>query len=85
MSALLNNLPRYRRMVDRDLDRVMAIELAIYAHPWTRGNFKDSLREGYHCWIVEAAGDGTGGALHVQTHEVVADMKRGRVRNAIEL
>ena len=35
--------------------------------------------------VVEAAGDGTGGALHVQTHEVVADMKRGRVRNAIEL
>ena len=29
-----------------DLDEVMPIENAIYAHPWTRGNFLDSLRTG---------------------------------------
>lgn len=29
------------------LDAVMAIEQAAYAHPWTRGNFADSLRAGY--------------------------------------
>lgn len=29
-----------------DLDEVMLIENAIYAHPWTRGNFVDSLRTG---------------------------------------
>jgi ribosomal-protein-alanine N-acetyltransferase len=37
-------------MRDRDLSEVMAIEGAIYSHPWTRGNFSDSLRAGYECW-----------------------------------
>lgn len=55
MSALLNNIPRYRRMTERDLDTIMAIENSVYPYPWTRGNFKDSLRESYHCWVVEVA------------------------------
>ena len=49
--------PQFRRMEAADLDAVMAIENAIYAHPWTRGNFSDSLREGYHCWVVEVAAE----------------------------
>ena len=57
MSALLSNLPRYRRMLAHDLDAVMAIEKVVYPHPWTRGNFQDSLQEGYHCWVMEAAGE----------------------------
>jgi ribosomal-protein-alanine N-acetyltransferase len=57
VSALLNDVPRYRRMLGRDLDFVMAIENVIYPHPWTRGNFKDSLRENYDCWIVELRGE----------------------------
>ena len=57
MSALLDTLPRYRRMTAGDLDAVMAIERSIYAHPWTRGNFSDSLTAGYHCWIVECGRD----------------------------
>ena len=36
-------------MGEADLDEVMAIESAIYTHPWTRGNFADSLRAGYEC------------------------------------
>jgi ribosomal-protein-alanine N-acetyltransferase len=38
-----------------DLDEVMAIESAIYSHPWTRGNFIDSLRAAYDCrtWRLE--------------------------------
>ena len=36
-------------MREADLDEVMAIEGAIYSHPWTRGNFADSLRAGYEC------------------------------------
>jgi len=36
-------------MRERDLDEVLAIESAIYTHPWTRGNFADSLRAGYEC------------------------------------
>ena len=60
MSAQLDHLPRYRRMTAHDLDAVTAIENAIYPHPWTRGNFSDSLAAGYHCWIVECAGDTAG-------------------------
>lgn len=56
MSAQLDMLPRYRRMTAADLDAVIAIEDAIYPHPWTRGNFADSLQAGYHCWIVECGG-----------------------------
>ena len=50
MSAVLKNTPRLARMDDGDLAEVMAIESAIYSHPWTRGNFSDSLRAGYQCW-----------------------------------
>ena len=57
MSALLDNLPRYRRMTAGDLDAVAAIERKIYPYPWTRGNFSDSLIAGYHCWIMECAGE----------------------------
>jgi ribosomal-protein-alanine N-acetyltransferase len=47
-------------MVADDLDAVAAIEAAIYLHPWTRGNFADSLAEGYHCWVIECAGETAG-------------------------
>ena len=57
MSALLDNLPRYRCMTAEDLDSVIAIENEIYPHPWTRGNFGDSLSAGYHCWITEIGGE----------------------------
>jgi ribosomal-protein-alanine N-acetyltransferase len=49
MSAVLKNVPELRPMRDDDLAQVMAIEKALYTHPWTRGNFADSLRAGYEC------------------------------------
>ncbi|MCC6210295.1 MAG: ribosomal protein S18-alanine N-acetyltransferase [Burkholderiales bacterium] len=36
-------------MREADLAGVLAIENAIYSHPWTRGNFADSLGAGYRC------------------------------------
>jgi len=36
----------------QDMEQVMAIEDVIYAHPWTRGNFLDSLRSGYQALLV---------------------------------
>lgn len=63
MSAQLDQVSRYRRMNAADLDAVVAIEGAIYSHPWTRGNFADSLQAGYHCWIVECAGETCGYAV----------------------
>ena len=52
MSAVLKDVPRLAPMTGRDLDEVMAIEGAIYTHPWTRGNFADSLRAGYECRVL---------------------------------
>ena len=56
MSAVLKTQLRYRSMTAADLDAVIATENSIYPHPWTLGNFADSIAAGYHCWIVECGG-----------------------------
>lgn len=55
MSAVLKDAPRLAAMREQDLDEVIAVEHSIYSHPWTRGNFVDSLRAGYDCrtWRLE--------------------------------
>jgi ribosomal-protein-alanine N-acetyltransferase len=35
-----------------DLGEVQAIENDVYPHPWTRGNFLDSLYSGYETWVL---------------------------------
>ena len=57
MNALLKPVVTYRPMQESDLDAVMAIEPNIYSHPWSRGNFADSLNSGYSCWAVELDGE----------------------------
>ena len=57
MSAVLKDLPELQPMCERDLAEVMAIESAIYSHPWTQGNFADSLRAGYECRTWRLAGE----------------------------
>ena len=47
MSAQLQPLPARRAMLMRDVETVAAIEATAYSHPWTRGNFIDSLAAGY--------------------------------------
>ena len=60
MSAMLDQAvsmkPNYqlRPMQMADLDAVMEIEPTIYTHPWTRGNFSDSINSGYSAWVLEA-------------------------------
>jgi ribosomal-protein-alanine N-acetyltransferase len=84
MSARLDLVPRYRRMTGADLDAVVAIEEAIYPHPWTRGNFGDSLEAGYHCWIAECGGEIAGycvaalgaGEAHLLNLSVAAPWQR---------
>jgi ribosomal-protein-alanine N-acetyltransferase len=49
MSAVLKDAPQLAAMREADLDEVLAIEQAVYSHPWTRGNFADSLRSAYQC------------------------------------
>ncbi len=57
MSARLEEQLAYRRMTSDDLDRIVAIEADIYSHPWTRGNFADSIAAGYECWVSEHGGE----------------------------
>jgi ribosomal-protein-alanine N-acetyltransferase len=57
MSAVLKQAPQLMPMVTTDLDAVLAIEQAVYTHPWTRGNFADSLRAGYQCWTWRLGGE----------------------------
>ena len=57
MSAVLKEEPRLEKMRDADLAEVLAIENAVYSHPWTRGNFTDSLRAGYQCWTWRLGGE----------------------------
>ncbi len=52
MSAVLKPNYQLRPMQMTDLDAVMAIEPTIYTHPWTRGNFSDSLNSGYSAWVL---------------------------------
>jgi ribosomal-protein-alanine N-acetyltransferase len=62
MNAILrppgDDLPEaeFAPMTLERLDAVMAIEATAYPHPWTRGNFSDSLRAGYQAQVL-VAGD----------------------------
>lgn len=38
-----------------DLDEVMAIEQRVYSHPWTKGNFEDSLNSAYYARLLRDA------------------------------
>jgi [ribosomal protein S18]-alanine N-acetyltransferase len=39
-------------MTEARLDEVIPIEQRAYDHPWTRGNFTDSLRSGYQAQLL---------------------------------
>jgi len=62
MSAVLKGEARHPEapLIDvlraEDLDAVIAIENAVYTHPWTRGNFADSLGAGYLCRALRIDG-----------------------------
>ena len=46
-----------RPMVVGDVDEVHALECSVFPHPWSRGNFMDSLASGYDAWVLrEPAG-----------------------------
>jgi len=51
MSALHPDY-QFRPMVESDIDAIMQIEPYIYSHPWSRGNFSDSLVSGYSAWVL---------------------------------
>jgi ribosomal-protein-alanine N-acetyltransferase len=69
---LIKPLPeiQIRAMTEADLPAVVAVERSAYAFPWSEGIFRDCLRVGYVCRVVELAGDVIGhGILSVGAGE----------------
>jgi ribosomal-protein-alanine N-acetyltransferase len=52
MSAVLKPNYEFRAMTVSDLDAIMEIEPHIYSHPWTCGNFADSLKSAHSAWVL---------------------------------
>ncbi len=71
MSALLKEpFLQMRPMEAADVPEVLAVERAGYPHPWTEGIFRDCLRAGYCCWVLEVEGRMVGhGVLSVAVGE----------------
>lgn len=54
MSAVIKtSLPSIRPMEIMDIKQVMKVELAAYEYPWTPNIFRDCLRVGYYCCVLE--------------------------------
>ena len=47
MSAVLKPEARLEPLNEALLDELLRVEQSAYSHPWTRGNFVDSLKAGY--------------------------------------
>lgn len=55
MSAVFKAIEAgFEPMTEARLDEVVAIERRAYNHPWTRGNFSDSLQSGYQAQLLVA-------------------------------
>lgn len=57
MNALQPTEAQFEPMTPSWLDRVVAVEQTAYDHPWTQGNFNDSLNAGYHALLLTAGSD----------------------------
>ncbi len=54
MSALREpRIGQFRRMLYADLREIVLIERRSYEFAWTEGIFRDCLRAGYHCRVLE--------------------------------
>jgi ribosomal-protein-alanine N-acetyltransferase len=61
MSAVVAAATPYcRPMQEADVAVVMDIERRAYAFHWTEGIFRDCLRVGYGCWVMELHGSVAG-------------------------
>ena len=49
------NMHELVRLGFADIDQILTIEEAVYSHPWSRGNFSDSLMNGYDAFGLRDA------------------------------
>jgi ribosomal-protein-alanine N-acetyltransferase len=90
MSAELQRAPisanvRFRPMALADVPAVVAVERASYLFPWSEGVFRDCIRVGYLCRVVEFAGEVAGyGIMSYGAGEahILNICIRGDLRNA---
>lgn len=54
MNARPADAAQMRPMKQADVDVVSEIEKRAYPFPWTPGIFRDCLRAGHQCWVLEA-------------------------------
>lgn len=47
----------FRTMTERDLPEIIAIEQRSYDFPWSVAIFKDCIRVGYYCQVIENSGE----------------------------
>lgn len=47
---------QFQPMTEERLDEVVRLERLVYSHPWSRGNFSDSLCSGYQAQLLVADG-----------------------------
>lgn len=85
----LTRLVRVRAMTQTDIADVIAIEQDAYPFPWSEGIFRDCVRVGYFCRVVELRGTiygygimsfGAGEAhiLNICLHRVLREQGVGR-------
>lgn len=53
MSAVIETSLNFRPILEPDLKEVMRIENEAYEFPWSLAIFRDCLRVGYNCWMLE--------------------------------
>jgi ribosomal-protein-alanine N-acetyltransferase len=57
MSAVFKTADaQFQPMTEDWLHEVVRLERLVYPHPWTRGNFSDSLRSGYQAQLLSVEG-----------------------------
>jgi [ribosomal protein S18]-alanine N-acetyltransferase len=55
MSAVFKSIEAdFQPLTLQRLDEIVAIERLAYEHPWTHGNFSDSIRSGYQAQMLTA-------------------------------
>jgi len=84
---------RFRPMALTDVPAVVAVERASYLFPWSEGVFRDCIRVGYLCRVVEAANEVAGygimsqgaGEAHILNICIRDDLRSGGVGRRLML
>jgi ribosomal-protein-alanine N-acetyltransferase len=85
--ARIYDAVRFRPMTLADVPAVVAVERSAYAFPWSEGVFRDCIRVGYLCRVVESGTDVVGygimsygaGEAHILNICIRSDLRGGGI------